>query len=56
VVERAREWINECRAIAVHWNKKARSYLGLIDLAISFLWYRGVLQRGPPTIQEGVLG
>jgi putative transposase len=55
VVERAGAWLNGCRAILVRWNKKSSNYLGLIQLAISLLWYRRAVQLGPLTIQAGVL-
>ena len=40
VVERTIAWLNRCRAILVRYNKHARNYLGLIQLACSLLWYR----------------
>jgi len=40
VVERTLGWLNRCRAILVRYNKKARNYLGLIQLACILLWYR----------------
>jgi putative transposase len=55
VVERAGAWLNGCRAILIRWNKKSSNYLGLIQLAISLLWYRRAVQLGPLTIQDGVL-
>lgn len=50
VVERAGAWLNGCRAILVRWNKKSRNYLGLIQLAISLLWYRRATRLGPLTM------
>jgi putative transposase len=40
VIERTIAWLNRCRAILVRYNKHARNYLGLIQLACSLLWYR----------------
>lgn len=40
VVERTLAWLNRYRAILVRYNKKARNYLGLIQLACILLWYR----------------
>lgn len=40
VVERTISWLNRCRAILIRWDKKARNYLGLIQLACALLWYR----------------
>jgi putative transposase len=40
VVERTISWLNRCRAILVRWDKKARNYLGMIQLACALLWYR----------------
>ena len=55
VVERAGAWLNGCRAILVRWNKKSVNYLGLIQLAISLLWYRRAVQLGPLAMQDDVL-
>lgn len=40
VVERTIAWIQRCRALLVRYDKKARNYLGLIQLACALLWYR----------------
>ena len=40
VVERTVSWLNRCRAILVRWDKKARNYLALIQLACALLWWR----------------
>ena len=40
VVERTFGWLSKCRAILVRWDKKARNYLGLVQLACALLWYR----------------
>lgn len=55
VVERAGAWLNRCRAILVRWNKKSSNYLGLIQLAVSLLWYRRALRLGPLIMPRDVL-
>lgn len=40
VVERTLAWLSKCRAILVRWDKKARNYLALLQLACALLWYR----------------
>lgn len=40
VVERTLAWLRKCRAILVRYNKHARNYLGLLQLACALLWYR----------------
>jgi putative transposase len=40
VVERTISWLNGCRAILTRYDKKARNYLGLIQLDCILLWYR----------------
>jgi putative transposase len=55
VVERAGAWLNRCRAILVRYAKKSSNYLGLIQLAVSLLWYRRAIRLGPLTFQESVL-
>ena len=41
VVERTIAWLNRCRGILVRYEeKKARNYLGAIQLACALLWYR----------------
>ncbi len=40
VVERTLAWLQKCRAILIRYDKKARNYLGLIQLACALLWYR----------------
>jgi putative transposase len=47
VVERAGAWLNKCRAILVRYDKKASNYLGLIQLAVSLLWYRRAVRLAP---------
>jgi putative transposase len=55
VVERAGAWLNRCRAILVRYAKKSSNYLGLIQLAVSLLWYRRAARLGPLTFPESVL-
>lgn len=55
VVERAGAWLNKCRAILVRYNKKSSNYLGLIQLAISLLWYRRAVRFAPLTFPDTVL-
>jgi putative transposase len=40
VVERTLGWLSKCRAILVRYDKHARNYLGLIQLACATYWYR----------------
>ena len=40
VVERALAWLSKCRAILIHYDKKASNYLGLIQLTCALLWFR----------------
>lgn len=40
VVERTLAWLSKCRAILVRYDKKARNYRGLLQLACALLWYR----------------
>ncbi len=40
VVERTFAWFSKCRALLVRYEKKARNYLGLIQLACMLLWFR----------------
>jgi len=55
VVERAGAWPNRCRAILVRYAKKSSNYLGLIQLAVSLLWYRRAVRLGPLNLPDGVL-
>ena len=48
VVERTIGWLNRCRAILIRYDKRARNYLGLIQLACSLLWYRRLHRLGAP--------
>lgn len=40
VVERTLAWLSKCRGILVRYEKKAKNYLALIQLACSLIWYR----------------
>lgn len=40
VVERTWAWLQKCRALLVRYDKKAKNYLGLIQLACALIWYR----------------
>lgn len=55
VAERAGAWLNRCRAILVRYAKKSSNYLGLIQLAVSLLWYRRAVRLGPLTFPKSVL-
>jgi putative transposase len=33
-------WLSKCRAILIRYDKKARNYLGLLQLACALLWFR----------------
>jgi putative transposase len=46
VVERTIGWLNKCRALLVRYDKKARNYLGFIQLACSLYWYRRLHRLG----------
>lgn len=40
VVERTFAWLSKCRALLVRYDKNAKNYLGLLQLACGLLWYR----------------
>lgn len=40
VVERTLAWLSKCRGLLVRYEKKARNYLGLLQLACALLWMR----------------
>ena len=40
VVERTLAWLSKCRAILVRYDKKARNYLAMLQLACALIWYR----------------
>jgi putative transposase len=55
VVERAGAWLSKWRSILVRYNKKSSNYLGLIQLAVSLLWYRRAIKLAPLTNLDEVL-
>ena len=40
VVERTLAWLSKCRAILVRYDKKAKNYLAMVQLACALIWYR----------------
>ena len=40
VVERTLAWLSKCRALLVRYDKHARNYLSLLQLACALLWFR----------------
>src|ERR687896_531394 len=40
VVERTLGWLSRCRALLVRYDKKAKNYLALLQLACALIWYR----------------
>jgi len=40
VVERTHFWMNRFRRILVRWEKKARNYLGILQLACAWITFR----------------
>jgi putative transposase len=40
VVERTLGWLPKCHAILVLYDKKAKNYLALVQLACTLIWYR----------------
>lgn len=54
VVERTLAWLQKCRALLIRYDKKAKSYRGLLQLACALIWYRRLHRlgeahiRGPP--------
>ena len=40
MVERTLEWLSNCRAILVRYDKRAYNYVGMIQLACGPPWYR----------------
>jgi putative transposase len=40
VVERTLAWLSKCRALLVRYDKHARNFLGLLQLAGALLWLR----------------
>jgi putative transposase len=46
VVERTLAWLSKCRGILVRHNKRARYYLGLIQIACALFWFRRLVNIG----------
>jgi len=46
VVERTIGWLSKCHALLVRLDKKARNYLGLIQLDCMLIWYRRCWRLG----------
>lgn len=40
VVERTLAWLSKCRGLLVRYEKHARNYLGLLQLACALIWLR----------------
>lgn len=40
VVERTLAWLSKCRAVLVRYDKKAKNYKALLQLACALIWYR----------------
>ena len=40
VVERTLAWLSKCRGLLVRYDKKARNYLGLLQLGCALIWIR----------------
>ena len=40
VVERTLARLSKCRALLMHYDKKASNYLGMIKAACILIWYR----------------
>ena len=47
VVERTLAWLSKCRGLLVRYEKKARNYLGLLQLGCALLWMRRWLRLLP---------
>ena len=43
VVERSASWLNRFRKLLIRWEKKAKNYLGLVQLACSIMVYRRII-------------
>jgi putative transposase len=46
VVERTLGWLSKCRALLVRYDKKAKNFLALTQLACALLWFRRTLRLG----------
>ena len=44
VVERTVGWLSKCRGILVRYEKRARNYLVMLQLACVLIWYRSWYQ------------
>lgn len=40
VVERTLAWLSKCRGILVRYEKKARNYVGMLQVACILIWFR----------------
>ena len=40
VVERTLGWLSKCRGLLVRYEKKARNFLAMLQLACTLIWYR----------------
>jgi putative transposase len=40
VVERTLSWLSKCRGLLVRYEKKAKNFLAMLQLACALLWYR----------------
>jgi putative transposase len=40
VVERTLAWLSKCRGLLIRYEKNARNYLGLLQLACALIWLR----------------
>jgi len=46
VVERTLGWLSKCRALLVRYDKKAKNFLALMQLACALLWFRRMVRIG----------
>lgn len=46
VVERTLAWLSKCRGILIRYEKKAKNYLGMLQLACALIWYRRLWREG----------
>lgn len=44
VVERTFSWFNRCRSLLVRYDKKAKNFIALLNLASVLLWFRRLLR------------
>lgn len=45
VVERTIAWLSKCRGLLIRYEKKAKNYLALLQMACSMLWFRRLAQN-----------